>query len=263
MARMSVDDMVVRDQRITKLAKLIGWSRRETLGCLVMDVWPICYDQRESVIAAELVDLAAGIEGFALAMVASDLANWSRGNLRIRIRGAQERIEYLDHKKRAGSVGGIKSAESRNKKSSTSPDAAQARGNPPVPDPSPVPVHKIDASATPRPAPAQLELVKTKVDKLNSEHHQSIAAFTGYYQRTNSGAAPTWNDKTGRLISGLVRAHGFDEISRRLGILESSPPQFPPQPWDLATFVQHFDKCAAPSRPAPRGNDQIRVVKPL
>lgn len=137
MARMSIDDMIVRDPRITKLAGLVGWSRRETVGCLIADVWPICYDQREAVISSDLVDLAAGQPGFADAMVRSELATWTRGNQRIRIRGAQERIEYLDKKKRAGSVGGTKSAESRSKKSSTTTDDAQARGNPSasVPDP--------------------------------------------------------------------------------------------------------------------------------
>jgi uncharacterized phage protein (TIGR02220 family) len=171
MARMSIDDMVQRDPRITKLSRLVGWSRRETVGCLVMDIWPICYDLRESVVAAELVDLAAGADGFAAAMVSSDLASWVRGNRKIRINGAQERIEYLDHKRKAGRVGGIKSAESRNKNSSTDTDGAQARGNPPSPVPpsasasvpSPVPVHSEEDSDTPT-AVGPLELFKAKVD---------------------------------------------------------------------------------------------------
>lgn len=158
MARMSIDDMVVRDPRITKLARLVGWSRRETIGCLVMDVWPICYDQREFIIAADLVDLASGLEGFATHMVDSGLASWARGSQKIRIRGAQERIRYLDHKSEAGRVGGLKSGESRNKNSSTASSLAEARGNPSssasvppsasVPVPDVVPVQEKN-SATP------------------------------------------------------------------------------------------------------------------
>lgn len=139
MARMSIDDSVQRDPRITKLARLIGWSRRETLGCLVSDVWPITYDQRTAIVAADLIDLAAGHDGFAQYMVSAELASWVRGNRKVRINGAEERIEYLDHKRRAGRVGGIKSGESRHKNSSIASSDAQARGNPPVPDPSPVP----------------------------------------------------------------------------------------------------------------------------
>lgn len=155
MARMSIDDMVQRDPRITKLGMKVGWSRRETLGCLVLDIWPICYDQRESTISAELVDIAAGAPGFAAAMVECELAEWVRGNRKVRIRGAQERIEYLDHKKRAGREGGLKSAESRDKISSTRGSTPQAAGNPPSPSPvpssasAPVPVLSEKNSAAP------------------------------------------------------------------------------------------------------------------
>jgi len=38
MARMSIDDTIARDPRITVLAKLLGWTRRETVGCLVAEV---------------------------------------------------------------------------------------------------------------------------------------------------------------------------------------------------------------------------------
>ncbi len=169
MARMSVDDSVQRDPRITKLAKLTGWSRRETLGCLVMDVWPITYDQRTAVIAADLVDLAAGLDGFAQYMVDADLATWVRGNRKVRISGAEERIEYLDHKRKAGRVGGLRSAESRNKNPSSGGSTPQAAGNPPVPSPvpvpasSPVPVLEEKNSAAPL-AGGAFDLFKGKVD---------------------------------------------------------------------------------------------------
>jgi DnaT DNA-binding domain len=146
MARMAIDDSVQRDPRITKLANLLGWSRRETLGCLVQDVWPICYDQRTAEVVAELVDLAANRDGFSAAMVESGLAKWLRGNRKVAISGAGERIAYLDHKSEAGRVGGLKSGESRrakltnaSKQTNHSFGSSEARGNPPDPVPSPVP----------------------------------------------------------------------------------------------------------------------------
>jgi hypothetical protein len=262
MARMSIDDMVARDPRITVLAKLIGWSRRETLGCLVGDVWPITYDQRTHLISERVIDAAAGLDGFAKAMVEAELATRDRSG-KVRIGGAKERIKYLDKKTRAGREGGLKSAESRRKASkqtsSSGGSTPQAAGNPPVPDPSPVPVP--DPSPVPVPeegdspparAPSlQLELVKGKVDavakaaKAPTEHQRAVAAFNAYYQRAHGGAKPTWGAKTGKLMSTLVKAHGVDEIERRIGILEANPPSFPKPPWDMPTLAQHFDKVAS------------------
>jgi len=147
MARMSIDDSVQRDPRITKLAKTLGWTRRETAGALICEVWPICYDQRNHEIVADLVDTATDRPGFASAMVDAGLARWLRGNRKVAINGARERIEYLDHKSAAGRIGGLKSGESRRQRSSTGGSTPQARGNPsssasvpdPVPDPPPVP----------------------------------------------------------------------------------------------------------------------------
>jgi hypothetical protein len=95
--------------------------------------------------------------------------------------------------------------------------------------------------------PGQLDLVKTKVDKLESEHHRALFAFDAYFQRTHGGAKPSWKGKNSKLISVLVKSHGADEVTRRLGVLEASPPRFPPAPWDMPTFAQHFDKVAAPA----------------
>src|SRR5690348_7758875 len=45
MARMSTDDSLGRDPRLDHLAELCGWTRRETAGCLQLDVWALCYDR--------------------------------------------------------------------------------------------------------------------------------------------------------------------------------------------------------------------------
>lgn len=260
MARMSIDDMVVRDPRVTKLAALVGWSRREVVGCLVMDVWPICYDQRESVIASDLVDIASGHDGFAAAMVECGLAEWARGNRKVRIKGARERIEYLDHKRKSGSVGGLRSAESRRKNSSTAASSAQARGNPPVPDPSPSPVpdpvpvpEEREAATAPR-SPALLELT-AKVDAATGQpaegHRQAVADFDARY-RAAYGTKPSWGKKQGAQMGTLLRAHGLAEVQRRIAILFDTPPPWLRGPYDLGTLVQHFDKLVVAAVPATR-----------
>lgn len=160
MARMSIDDMLGRDPRITVLSTLVGWSRRETAGCLILDVWPICYDQRTHIISERIIDAAAGHTGFARAMIESELASPDRSG-KIRIRGARERIEYLDRKRASGRQGGLKSGESRSKSpkqtrseceanakqtSSTGGSTPQAPWNPSVPDPASASAPDLDPS---------------------------------------------------------------------------------------------------------------------
>jgi hypothetical protein len=141
---MSIDDKVGRDPRVTMLALAVGWSKRELVGCLVLDVWPLCYDQESAVVSERIIDAAAAHPGFAQAMVECELASRDRSG-KVRINGAAERIKYLDHKKKAGREGGLKSAESRAKSPKQRPSngeadvkqtssKTQAAGNPSVPD---------------------------------------------------------------------------------------------------------------------------------
>lgn len=181
MARMSIDDMISRDPRITMLAQALGWSRRETVGCLVSDIWPIAYDQRSWLLSEKVIDAAAGHSGFAAAMVDCDLASRARGG-KFAISGARERIEYLNKKKDAGHVGGLKSAESRDKNSSKSQARAsrvlehggstpQARGNPTAT----VTATALDAALSPPPdaaAPAPERESKPSRSEILAGHHE-------------------------------------------------------------------------------------------
>jgi hypothetical protein len=271
MARMSIDDMVCRDPRITVLASLVGWSRRETVGCLVLDIWPICYDQRTWLVSERVIDAAAAHIGFAAALIEAELAVRDRSG-RVRIKGAKERIEYLERKSAAGRQGGLNSAESRRNapkhSSSTTGSTPQAPRNPPVPDPSPPsapdpvppPVLVLEECASLPLAP--LPKLKRKVDVVTGPHQEAVAAFQSYFQRTHEGASPDWDGKTGALVKGLLRRHGFPEFLRRLENLEHAPPSFPSAPWDLATFAQHFDKCAtrnASRRTAPESALEVAL----
>lgn len=73
-------------------------------------------------------------------------------------------------------------------------------------------------------------------------HRPVVDAFHGYYLATHENAKPTWGAKQVAQIKRLVKAHGVAEVLRRIGVLGLSPPSWPAAPWDLATFVQHFDK---------------------
>ena len=197
MARMSVDDSFCRDPRVLLLAKKAGWSRRETMGAL-LDVWAVCYDQASYLITEHLIDLSAGLDGFAQLMIESELAGRDRSG-RVRISGVKSRIDYLNHQREAGRQGGLKSGESRSTRpklaSSSRGSLPQAAVNPSAPDlpsasvPDPVPdsdqtpiapkggvsVSRIGKRKT-RPADptgAELQTVSTVLGKLGS--HTGIA----------------------------------------------------------------------------------------
>lgn len=198
MARMSIDDAVGRDPRITMLAELVGWSRYETVGRLVCDVWPITYDQMTHLVSERVIDAAAGRKGFAEAMVEVGLARRDRSG-KVAISGAKERIKYLADKSASGREGGLKSAETRRNKtkqtSSTAGSTSQASRNPPdpvpdpspvlVPDPSPSPVPDAEAEAEAEAAAAAAPVERVRVlmplwpsgafDQTNPSHRGMLA----------------------------------------------------------------------------------------
>lgn len=156
---MSIDDSALRDPRVLRLAKRLGWSRRETLGAL-LDVWAVAYDRADSVLPQEDIDIAAEQDNFSCDLVLVGLATQVDGG--VRLRGAEDRIEYLNAKREAGRIGGLKSGESRRSKHEAKSKQCfadlEARGNPPDPVPDLVPdnpgaprAHARDPGPTARP----------------------------------------------------------------------------------------------------------------
>jgi hypothetical protein len=269
---MSIDDKVGRDPRITILALSLGWSKRELVGCLVLDVWPLCYDQETALVSERIIDAAAGHTGFAVAMVEAELATRDRSG-KLRITGAAKRIAYLDHQKKSGREGGLKSAEMRAKESKgrsrvreaslkqTSSDF-QGSGNPSASaSASPSAPASPSASASDEASSSDEDPKKRAAARIPSgPHQQAIDEFDRYYQRTHNGSRPTWKDKNASLMSKLVTSHGYPEIARRIAVLEKTPPHWPPTPWDMPTFSAHFDKISSASTSAMSGLAYAKAV---
>ncbi len=184
MARMSIDDKFLRDPRVADLADDLGISRFDAMGRLLA-VFALCYDFERDTLRTSDIDRAAERPGFADAIFAADLAVIARGGMRIR--GANQRIEYLAGKREAGRVGGANSALSRQLASKHPVQAPrQARGNLPdpvpdvVPDPAPdrVPDQEkevVVAARPPRaakagPTPAELATVQRVLGKLGERN---------------------------------------------------------------------------------------------
>lgn len=146
MARQSTDDGIGRDPRFDRMAELVGWTKRELVGCFSLDVWPLCYDRVTPNVPA--VDIEAAAKrgaispvahpgGFVGAMLECGLGRkatkadttfvWSRKGKpdvivawrdtayrdRIYVCGSAKRIAYLVTARQSGHNGGIKSGESR------------------------------------------------------------------------------------------------------------------------------------------------------
>ncbi len=250
MARMSIDDMLGRDPRLLRLAKSCGWSRRETAGCLVLDVWPLCYDREKSDIADIDIDIAADMDGFAQLMVNSGLAV-RVGPGKVRVSGAKKRIKYLQAKQASGYKGGLKSAEARNKESKQNsstgqanskqpsskgqaavnpsvPDSASASVSPPVlvPDPPPVQDQRASPAATDEP-------------KVN--HQPAIRHFEDRYLVAEGGAY-SWPKGHAAAIHRLVKLHGLDEVIRRTDLLfDGKGPTWIKPPFTVGTLSSQWN----------------------
>jgi hypothetical protein len=179
MARMSIDDSVLRDPRIDELAEAMGWSRRETVGALI-DLWAVCYDQVSATLPAKHVDRVGGAPGFSAQMVAAGLAKVLREDeTLLRISGVEGRIEYLTSKRDAGRQGGVKSGQSRRSKiearaSSASKqtfEAAEAPANP-IPSASAVPNPPVVVPETKpaTPEPDRSETRRQAISLIWQEH---------------------------------------------------------------------------------------------
>lgn len=154
MARMSIDDKILRDPRVIRLARIYGWTRREAVGRL-LDVYAIVYDREVDILSASDIDIAAEQEGLADRMVECDLAERRRDKLRIK--GAAERIRYLQTREESGRAGGVKSGETRRKKAEQKTkvtfEKIEARANLPDPVPDGVPDPAVLPDSGPSPMP--------------------------------------------------------------------------------------------------------------
>jgi uncharacterized phage protein (TIGR02220 family) len=172
MARMSIDDMFLRDTRVAELGALLGWNVYEARGRL-LDLFAVCYDRKTALLLPRTVNAAGNDDRLAHAMCEVGLAKRTRGE-QIRISGAEDRIAYLLSRQQSGRHGGLKAAESKRSVvkqtldacSSNADSKAQATGNPLVPDPSPDPVPVPDEVPDQEDSAAsRLAGLKSKVDR--------------------------------------------------------------------------------------------------
>ncbi|MBA3841200.1 MAG: conserved phage C-terminal domain-containing protein [Actinobacteria bacterium] len=214
---MSIDDSVARDPRITELAKVLNWKRREVVGCLVQDVWPICYDQATHLVSARMIDSAADHQGFAEAMIECELARRDRSG-KLRVSGARERVKYIKDKAEAGREGGIKSGISRRKGTKQNTKQPEAGGNPPdpvnpsAPDPIPANPNKTKNPLTPQGGLSCDSFFSVSSD--SGETHQRTVAVVLEKLGGHSGTSFSGTPQHSKLIADRL-SDGITELDLR------------------------------------------------
>lgn len=266
-----------KEERVLVIADIAGYSRHEALGRLI-DMWSWCTDRG-------LDDAPDDCEGYAVsdavvrrfmglrgveALLGNDCDELALGSRRsdglIYLRGTSDTVSRLRALRSSASAGGRARSEVSQSKGrdgrfvgkrtkapagrvpSTSQTGAvnqPASSQPPassseIPDPrSQIPDPIEELSLSPQTAPRPRE---------QSAHARVVAAFDAHYAERN-GCKPTWDAKRGRMVSDLLKKQHPDELIRRIVVLFTDPPSFLSGcSADLATFVQHIDKLAKPSR---------------
>jgi hypothetical protein len=264
MARMSIDDMFRRDPRLARLAKLCGWSRRETRGA-VEDVWSLCYDRvvpylpREDIETAALEDaIAPPVCGsFVDAMIEVGLARkatpkdatcvradgtrlpWrdTRTRDRVYIAGTTERLAYLISRRESGAVGGRNSGQKRRGRAKHTFENHEAPGNPPDPVPDSAPDSVPDGVGVPDrddPATAVAELAA----RLAPTHPPELDVSMDWQPRASAEnrIAATAAQKRGVLVEYARRK--FVERARAKG-------------WSLVDLEPRWRECLLSEFPTP------------
>lgn len=213
MARMSIDDRFLRDPRVYRLARDLGWSTFEAQGRL-LHVFAVAYDRidagsEEGLMAPDDVDIAGAHPGLADALVRHDLAEQTRRGLRIR--GARERAKYLQTRESAGRAGGLKSGETRRNRAKVqtkvSFEASEAPSNPSadpsVPDAASAPdaVELLEDSDTPAAVGSPLDSFKAQVDR-------AAAARSPRTKAKASDPTPAERDAALRVLGKLSHRNG-------------------------------------------------------
>lgn len=104
MASINVESKALSDPRFRILARLAGLADADHARGKALRVWAECLERGAYALSSAIVDAAAEVDGFAVAMVKAGLAEpFGEG---VRICGTEGRIEWLAKKRAASKAGG-------------------------------------------------------------------------------------------------------------------------------------------------------------
>lgn len=274
-----VDDKALRDRRIAvrlagKLEAVLGaspdtwpdFARRYALGAM-LDVWQLCHDRESHVLDAADIDGAARVEGFAALLIGSELAcDHPEG---VYIAGARDRVEPLPSQASdSASEPESSNARARTRAYARTGVRTQARVHtgvrsssssvsdhvvtdhvPEVPDVHDVHTEEGDATRARR-------VTRTEFRPVTDAFQ---TRFVVEYNRK-----PQWGGREIKHVKDLVRAHGTEEVVRRVHVMFDDPPNWLRPPFTLGTLVANFDTfvIGASSARAPKRDLRVGRYEP-
>lgn len=221
---MFVDLKVFTDARVKKLAERYQWSKRETLGAL-LEVWSLIYVRHSAVIADDDIDVVAGVEGFASALVAvASLAR--RVEHGIHLKGADAALELRARLLRENDA--LKPAKKSESSNARVRVRERMRGS--------VCKGVEDVSVDP-------DLADTK--KMSKGEKGEIVtlkeAFVFLYKKHHRGESPSWNKGDLKNLLAMTRQHGDVVVLQRMRFMFTTPPSWLQPPFTMRTLIRNFD----------------------
>jgi hypothetical protein len=247
-----IEDEAFSDRRYDLLARELGLPDADCARGKMAAVWRQCTQQQTHILSVAMVCAVLGENG------PRALENSSLGvvtDTGIRICGTKGRIEWLAKlRKNARKGGAATSAKRHSNRRSSGSSAAVPIVSPPAPAPAPAPAKEESGS------PDGLAPLFDKVDRAAGEvgrqrntkaakrraaenpDHQ--AAIDGFHQRYKAayGTKPDWNGKTIGMLSALGKRHPLPVLLERMDFMFSGKAPWPPPPYSMDVFVQHFDR---------------------
>lgn len=126
--RVNMDSSIANDPRFRLVARSLGVKFTEVIGSCFL-VWLACYERRSERLRKVEADVAAGLEGFADALISEDLADEIDGEF-IMIHGVKERIEFLSRQAERGAKGGRSKKNQSSNKQTLKQTEASAKQSP-------------------------------------------------------------------------------------------------------------------------------------
>lgn len=230
MARMSIDDQFLRDPRITRLAHRLGHGDPDLTRGKLLHVFALCYDHKTPFVSRDDIDTICPGMSDALVDPKINLAVEEPDG--IRIRGADERVDYLRDQASRGRKGGVASGESRrgnkNEASASVPleqtrsAASEATKQPrslsiaPSPSPSPVPdsVPAREESTRPIPDATARRREADVAWRLHQAEREAVAAELGVKAPILASTDQSWKELLERIRESVV--DGGEDLSQAI-----------------------------------------------
>lgn len=236
-----VEDEAFSDPRLEVLGRLIGDDKFGAMGRMAY-VWRYCTMKTTECVGTLILDVVAGVDGFARHLVTAGLGEAVSDN-EVRIKGTAERIGWYVRVKANAALGG------------------RAKAAKTLPDGMPTGSHEACQTACQEgcqehaqslPSPCLITITNTNntrgtaADEPPPGFREAVDLYFRLYQKA-AGCKPAFGKKDGAQLKALLKKHGQEQVARRLEHLFGPRcPAWLREGRDLGTLVANWNKLVPP-----------------